>query len=170
MKANESIVRKGSITRITYCGMLIALSAVGSLIKIQGTIAFDSMPGFFAALFLGPAAGALVAGLGHILTAVTSGFPLTVPMHIIVALEMALFGYLFGWIYIKSNGILASIAAIILNGPVAALIAVPTSIMLGLPFNGWALFSVVILPLTIASAANVILAYVVHKVLNKRMR
>lgn len=54
-----------SISKLTYGGVLIALSAVGALIKISGTIALDSMPGFFAALFLGPSAGAIVGGLGH---------------------------------------------------------------------------------------------------------
>jgi len=170
MKANNRILLKTSITKITYYGMLIALSAIGSLIKVQGTIAFDSMPGFFAALFLGPVAGAIVAGLGHILTAMTSGFPLTIPMHIFVAVEMALFGYLFGMLYTKTNGIVASVTAIILNGPVAALIVVPMSIILGLPLSGWGLFNVVIFPLTVASAANVILAYIVYKAIDKRIR
>lgn len=162
--------RNNKTMRMVYCGLLIALSAVGALIKIQGSIAFDSMPGFFAALFLGPSYGALVAGFGHLLTAVTSGFPLTLPMHLVIALEMALFGYLFGWVYRKSNGVIASIIAIILNGPIGALIAVPTSILFGLPFNGWALFYVIITPLTIASAVNVLLAYGVFKVLDKKIK
>lgn len=167
---NEGVTKKDNITRMTYCAMLITLSAVGALIKVQGTIAFDSMPGFFAALFLGPGAGALVAGIGHLLTAITSGFPLTLPMHIIVAIEMALCGYLFGVVYRKSNGIIASVVAILINGPVAALIAVPVSIVLKLPFNGWTLFNVTIIPLTIASIANVILAYLVYKALNRKIR
>lgn len=153
---------------ITYTAMLIALSAVGSMIKIQGSIAFDSMPGFFAALFLGPSIGAIVAGLGHLLTALTSGFPLTVPMHIITAFEMALFVFLFGWIYKKSNGIVASFVAIILNGPVGAFITVPISIFLRLPFKGWALFYVLVTPLTIASTVNIILAYLLFKVFGKK--
>lgn len=37
---------KTSILKLTYGGVLIALSAVGGLIKISGTIALDSMPGF----------------------------------------------------------------------------------------------------------------------------
>jgi uncharacterized membrane protein len=93
-------VRKNSRVRsLCHCAMLIALSAVGSLVKLQGSIALDSAPGYFAALYLGPGAGAVVGGLGHILTAVTSGFPLTVVMHMIVALQMGLFVYLVGLIY-----------------------------------------------------------------------
>lgn len=170
MKTSETTHNIRSITKITYCGMLIGLSAIGAMIKVSGSIAFDSMPGFFAALFLGPWAGAIVAGLGHLLTALTSGFPLTLPMHLFLVIEMALFAYLFGVIYKKSGGIVASIVAIALNGPISSLIVVPLSIMLGLPLNGWALFSVVILPLTLASAANVLLALLIFKVLNKRIK
>lgn len=169
MKTKEINMTRSTTVKMVYCAMLIALSAVGALIKIQGSIAFDSMPGFFAALFLGPWAGALVAGVGHFLTALTSGFPLTLPMHLIVAVEMALFAFIFAWVYRKSNGIVASIVATILNGPVAALIAIPTSIALGLPFNGWPLFYFIITPLTIASAANVILAYIVYKAMEKKL-
>lgn len=170
MKTWETLYDRKNITKLTYCGMLIGLSAIGSMIKISGSIAFDSMPGFFAALFLGPWAGAVVAGLGHLLTALTSGFPLTLPMHLVLVLEMGLFAYLFGIIYRKRGSIVASIVAIILNGPVASLFAVPMSIVLGLPFSGWPLFSVVILPLTLASIGNVLLAILVFKVINKRIR
>ncbi|WP_352420200.1 ECF transporter S component [Proteiniborus sp.] len=170
MKGTDASHDKSNITKLTYCGMLIGLSAVGAMIKISGSIAFDSMPGFFAALFLGPLAGAIVAGLGHLLTALTSGFPLTLPMHLFLVIEMALFAYLFGVIYKKSGGIIASIVAIALNGPISALIVVPLSIILGLPLNGWPLFSVVIIPLTLASAANVLLALFVFKALNMRIK
>lgn len=169
MGMEKSFGVKSDVRKLTYCAMLIALSGVGAMIKIQGSIAFDSMPGFFAALFIGPGAGAIVAGLGHLLSAMTSGFPLTMAMHLVVALEMALFGYIFGWTYKKSNGVIACIVAIFLNGPVAALLAVPTSIVLALPFNGWNLFKVVIVPLTVASGANVILGYMLFKVLKRRM-
>lgn len=170
MKTFETSQSYKSITKLTYCGMLIGLSAVGAMIKISGSIAFDSMPGFFAALFLGPWAGAIVAGLGHLLTALTSGFPLTIPMHLVLVLEMGLFAYLFGIIYKKRGSIVASIVAIILNGPVASLLAVPMSIILRLPFSGWALFGVVIVPLTLASIANVLLAVIVYNIINKRVR
>lgn len=166
MKNNKSI----NTRNITILGMLIGLSYIGSLLKIQGTIAFDSLPGYFAALFLGPVYGFIVAGLGHLLTAITSGFPMTLPMHLIVALEMAFIAYLFGVIYKKTNGIVASIIAIILNGPILALLAVPVSIALKLPFNGWALFSFIITSLTIASALNVIIAYILFKGIKNKIK
>ncbi len=163
MQTDVTNIKRNSTLRLTYCGLLIAVSAVGALIKIQGSIAFDSLPGFFAALFLGPGYGALVAGLGHGLTALTSGFPLTLPMHLVVGLEMALFGFIFGWVYRKSNVIIAAIIAVLLNGPLAALLTVPFSQLLRLPFNGWPLFYVIIVPLTVASLANVVLACSVYK-------
>jgi len=167
MKTAESS-HNNNIVRLTYCGMLIGLSAVGALIKVSGSIAFDSMPGFFAALFLGPVEGAIVAALGHLLTAATSGFPMTLPMHIFLIIEMGLISYLFGAIYNRRGDIMASVIAIVLNGPVSTLIVVPLSIIFGLAFNGWPLFSALIVPLTLASAANVLLALLVFKALNRR--
>lgn len=154
---------------MTKLAALIALSALGSMVKIQGSIAFDSMPGYFAALYLGPGPGAVVGGLGHLLTAMTSGFPLTIPMHLVVALQMALFTYFFGWIYVRSNWVLASMATILLNGPIADLMVVPISQLLKLPFSGWPLFHAILLPLTLASSLNVFLAHGLFRALERRL-
>lgn len=162
-------VKKFNTRKVTYAAILIALSFVGSLIKIQGSIAFDSMPGYFAALFLGPYLGGLVALLGHLLTAITSGFPLTIPMHIVIALEMFVFAYVFSITYKKFNPFMAIIIATILNGPFAALLAVPFSTLFKLPFNGWPLFYAVLIPLTIASFLNALLAVIAYKSLEKRI-
>ena len=90
--------------------MLIALSAVGAVIKLFGTVALDSMPGYFAALSLGGWYGAIVISLGHIFTALTSGFPLGVAVHFYIAIQMAVYAYLFKFVYEKSNSFLAVIA------------------------------------------------------------
>ena len=164
MMKNES---RSSVTKLTYGGMLIALSAVGALIKISGTIALDSMPGFFAALFLGPSIGAVVGALGHLLTAATSGFPLSLPMHLFLMVVMAFVIYVFGITYRKFGSIPAFIVGVVLNGPFAALASVPASKLLGLPFNGWALFNVIIIPLILASIVNVFLAQLVYKSITK---
>lgn len=158
---------KTSITTLTYGGMLIALSAVGSLIKISGTIALDSMAGFFAALFLGPTAGAFVGSLGHLLTAATSGFPMSLPMHIFLMVVMAFVIYVYGIVYKKFGHVPAFVIGVLLNGPFAALLSVPASKLLGLPFNGWPLFSAIILPLILASIVNIFLAQVVYKAITK---
>lgn len=158
------------IRLITSCGLLIALSAIGALIKIQGTIALDSLPGYFAALYISPMAGGLVAALGHFLTAVTSGFPMTIPMHIMLMLVMGIIAYIFGVVGRKLNGVTACFVATILNGPISTLIAAITAKLLGLPFSGAAMFTALVIPLTIASAVNIILAYIIYRVFkNKRI-
>ena len=153
---------------LTRSGLLIALSAIGAMIKIQGTIAFDSMPGYFAALFINPMAGGFVAALGHLLTSITSGFPLTFPMHLMLTLVMGLVAYVFGTLGKKTNGIIACIVAIFLNGPIATFISSMTAKALGLPFSGNAMFSALVVPLTVASATNIILAYIIFKMIEKR--
>lgn len=165
----NSIEKKNTTTKLVYISMLIAISFIGSLIKIQGTIAFDSMPGFFAALYLGPVSGAIVASVGHLLTSVSSGFPLTLPIHSIVTLEMGIVVYLFGIIYKKFNGVIACTSGILLNGVAMVLVLAPFTIWLGLPLNGRAFIYAMVVPLTIASAVNVILAYIIYKTIGKRI-
>lgn len=162
-------LKRMTTKKLTYSALLVGLCYIGALIKIQGSIAFDSMPAYFAALFLGPYLGAVVGFLGHLLTAITSGFPMSFPMHFIVAIQMAFFVFSFGWVYKRTNFVVASVVATILNGPVAALLAVPVSLILNLPFSGWALFHFLIIPLTLASAANVFLAVIVYRAIGKRL-
>ena len=157
-----SKTRKSRTTtsKLVYIAMFVALSFIGSLIKIQGTIALDSMSAFFASLYLGPLAGALVGALGHLLTSLTSGFPLSLPIHLIVMVQMAIVVYLFGLI-------LAAIVGIILNGLGAVLILAPITSILGLPLSGKAFVYAMVIPLTLASAVNIILAYMIFKIIKR---
>ena len=164
-----NIRSKSTTVKLVYISTLIAISFIGSLIKIQGSIALDSMPGFFAALFLGPVSGAIVGSIGHLLTALTSGFPLTLPIHLIIGLEMAVFIYIFGWIYEKTNPIFASIIAIILNGLASVIILAPATIWLGFPLSGKPFIYAMAGPLTLASAVNVILAVIVYRIIKDRI-
>jgi uncharacterized membrane protein len=80
-----------SLARIA---IFTALCAAGSFLKIPspvGSLALDSAAGFFVALYFGAKEGALVCGLGHLATAVISGFPLGY-FHLPIALGMALAG------------------------------------------------------------------------------
>ncbi|MFV9566794.1 ECF transporter S component [Thermoanaerobacter mathranii] len=151
-----------NVKTLTFVAMLIALSAVGALIKIFNTVAFDSMPGYFAALYLGSWYGALVISLAHMLTAITSGFPLGLTNHLYIAVQMALYAYLFRYFYRKFNIYIAVIVTTILNGPIATLLFVP--------IFGWGFFVAWVLPLTIASFANVFLAALIYKAIPKRSR
>jgi uncharacterized membrane protein len=93
-KIETGILEKSPTWRTARLAIFTALSVVGSLIKIPspiGSLAFDSAPGFFVALFFGPLEGGLVCGIGHLATAAASGFPLGI-LHLPIALGMALAG------------------------------------------------------------------------------
>ena len=165
----DNYLSRSKVRLITTSGLLIALSAIGAMIKIQGTIAFDSMPGYFAALYISPAAGAVVIALGHLLTAFTSGFPMTLPMHILLMGLMAVTAYIFGVLARRTNGLIACSVATIFNGPLATLISAFFASLLGLAFSGMPMFYGLVIPLTLASGANIVLAYVIHKVIRNRI-
>lgn len=143
------------IKTLTMVAMLVALSAVGALIKVFNTVAFDSMPGYFGALYLGGWYGAMVISLGHLLTAITSGFPLGITVHIYISIQMAVYAYLFRFFYQRFNIYIAVIVGTILNGPISALLFAP--------IFGWGFFIGWSLPLTVASFINIFLASLIYK-------
>lgn len=157
------------VKALVYMALLIAISYVGSFIKIFQSIAIDSLPGYFAAFFINPLAGAVVAAAGHMLTAINSGFPSTLPIHIITMFGMGIGAYLVGYTYRKVNGIAACIVGVIFNGPILLGILWPITTMLGMPLAGKAFFMMLLLPLTLASSINVILAYIVYKFLKDKL-
>lgn len=144
-----------NVKSLTAVAMLIALSAVGALVKVFNTVALDSTPGYFAALYLGGWHGAMVISLGHMLTALTSGFPLGIAVHLYIALQMAACAYLFRFFHNKFNSFVGVLAGTILNGPVAALLLVP--------LFGWGFFIGWTLPLTFGSFVNILLAALIYK-------
>jgi uncharacterized membrane protein len=102
---------------LSLLALFSALSAVGAAIKIPaivGSVAFDVFPALLAAALLGSGAGAMVGALGHLLSALISGFPLG-PLHILIAIEMALLVFLFGVLYKKNKKITSGILFILMN-------------------------------------------------------
>lgn len=153
-------VRSGKIQvrQIVQMGLLIALSAVGAQIKIPsliGTPALDSLPGYFAGAALNWRAGALVAALGHLLTALTAGFPLTIPIHLLIAVEMSVSALAFGYLFKKIHPVVAVAVAIILNG-----VGMPATLI---PIMGKSIFFVLLTPLLVASVLNIIAAAILAK-------
>ncbi len=149
-------IRKFSKNQIlVHMSLLIALSYLGSLVKIQGSIALDALPAYYGALMLGPLPGAIIGFTGHLLTALTSGFPITLPLHLVVALTMAITVGSFGYLVQKTNQLVAIGAAIILNGPGSTLAVAYIASLMGLGFSGKIMFYALVLPLTITSAVNV---------------
>lgn len=84
---------------MTAYALLIALCVIGGQIHFGVySIGFDSSPAFVGALMLGPVAGAVLGALGHLATAASTGFPLSVPIHLAVAIIMAGTGASIGYI------------------------------------------------------------------------
>lgn len=160
----ENNRRKEFLTprRIARMSVLIAISAVGALIKVPsptGTVALDSCTGYFSAVTFGWGEGAIVAGLGHLLTAFTTGFPLGLPVHIYIALQMACYASIFSFVARKINLTLGIIIAVLLNGVLSAFLIIP--------FGGTGMATALILPLLFASLVNVLIASLAYKIVKK---
>jgi uncharacterized membrane protein len=149
--------------RLVLLALFIALAAVGANLKISGSIAFDSLPAFLAAMLIGGPEGAVAGAFGHLFSAMLAGFPLTLPMHLVIAVEMAAICYLTGWLVQKRHCPiwLSAIVAFVLNAFVSPLIVIIW------PGLGLGACIALLLPLTLASAANVagaaMLAYALKK-------
>lgn len=157
-KSQDVKLSAWNVKRLSIMAIFIALSAVGALIKIPspvGTIGMDSAPGFFSALAFGGLTGAIVIAFGHLLTAAVIGFPMTIPIHLYIALQMALWAVAYRWVNEKLGLIPAVIVGIILNGVVSAFAMLPMMGMGGvlglMPF------------LVIGAALNVIISAVAYK-------
>lgn len=139
--------------RVARIAILVALSAVGAFIKLPsptGTVALDSAPGYVAAAAFGPAEGAIVGSIGHLLSALTTGFPLGLPVHLLVAATMAVWVAAFGLVARRVNMVAAIVVGTLLNGVVGAALLIP--------IGGTGLFASLVLPLTVGSLINILIA------------
>jgi riboflavin transporter len=141
--------------------LFIALSVVGGYIKIPNpitsSIAFDSLPAYLAALIFGGPFGAIVAFLGHMASAAIGGFPLSLPVHLIIGAEMALIMIAFNYVAKKVNITSAVVVGTVLNGAGAG---VP---LIFIPGLGMPAYLGSIVPLTVATIANILLCVLVYK-------
>lgn len=138
--------------KMVLFGILLALCIIGANIKILGSIALDSFPAFFGALLLGPVAGAFLGVLGHLVSAILAGFPLSLPIHIVVAVMMALTMYVFGTIYLKliSSGRWVAISAAVIGGYICNVLI---DLLAVYPFVGSVVF-ILFWPLSVATIIN----------------
>lgn len=150
---------KSNSLRVARISVFTALSVIGSFITpypIIPTIALDSSPGFFAALYFGVIDGLLITGLGHIVTAIINGFPLG-PLHYVIALGMALAGGAMGLVnktHKKWGFIPAALVAVAINTGLSV-VMVPTL--------GWTVtLSQVTVPLLLAASLNAAIAVIVY--------
>lgn len=141
---------KMSRRKISLLAVFIGLSVVGSSIKIPaiiGSVALDTFPALLAAAFLGGGAGAVVAGLGHMISAFLGGMPMG-PLHIVVAVEMAILAFLFAYTWKKRW--LAS-----------SLFVFGNTILAPMPFiflYDWAFYIALVPSLLIGSIVNTVVA------------
>lgn len=170
MENNSLKKRYFSTKELVYLAVLVSLSYVGSIIKVFESVAFDSLPAFFAALTLGPLAGAIVGTLGHLFTAATSGFPYSLPVHIVVAFEMGLVCLIFGYIGRNINLYLSVFIAILLNGVAVTYLSVYVMQILGIVPSAIDMFKMLVIPLTIASAANIIFSVILYKAIGHKIK
>lgn len=145
--------------------LFIAMSVVGGYIKIPNpvtsSIAFDSLPAYLGTLIFGGLPGAAIGFLGHLSSAAIGGFPLSLPIHILVALQMFVIMLIFNVMAKRINLISSIIIGILLNG-----VAAPACLIL-IPGMGMPIFTGAVIPLTITSIFNVVIAALIYKPLLK---
>jgi uncharacterized membrane protein len=133
--------------------VFLGLAILGAMIKIPvvlGSIALDSLPALVAAVFFGSVFGGAVGCFGHLLSALTAGFPLGI-FHLLIGVEMGILVWLFGVLYKKRGKWLAAIIFFIGNSIVAPL---PFYFILGKAF-----YISVVPALMIGSGINLFLTY-----------
>ena len=155
----EGVKKTPKTLLVARISVFTALSVIGSFINPYPpipTIAFDSSPGFFAALYFGVLDGILITGIGHLVTALINGFPLGY-LHYIIAFGMALAGGAMGLVNRtnkKWGFIPAAITGVAINTALSV-IMVPTM--------GWAaMLTFVAFPLLLAASLNAIIAVLVY--------
>ena len=154
-----------NIRTMTAYALLIALCAIGGQIHFGVySIGFDSSPAFVGALMLGPVAGAVLGALGHIATAASTGFPLSVPIHVAIAIIMAGTGASIGYITKR----MTSSSSYVVSGIVGYII----NVGIGLAVIAWMMQSIEVVailfvPLSLAYALNYVGAALVVSQLNR---
>ncbi|MDQ7992188.1 MAG: ECF transporter S component [Propionicimonas sp.] len=148
-----------SARQLAVMAIFIALSAVGSLVKIPspvGSVGLDSAPGFFAALAFGPWVGFVVIAVGHLLGSAIVGFPLTLPVHLAIAAGMGACALVFRWLG-RRGGIWLVVAVVVTT--------VLNSVALGLivlPIGGWGLYVAALPALFLGAVVNLVIAAVAY--------
>jgi riboflavin transporter len=156
---------KNKTKNMVLIALFIAMSVVGGYIKIPNpvtsSIAFDSLPAYLGTLIFGGLPGAVIGFLGHLSSAAIGGFPLGIPIHILVAVQMFIIMLIFRVIAKRVNLISAIVIGILLNG-----VGAPACLIL-IPGMGMPVFVGAVIPLTITSIFNVVVAALIYKPLNK---
>ncbi|MBN4074624.1 MAG: ECF transporter S component [Alkaliphilus sp.] len=154
--------------QLVLTAILIATSFLGAYINFPGTtIALDSMPAFFAALMINPFIGLVVGVFGHFFTALLRGFPMSLPVHLMIMLGMAITMLAFGYTYKmlkatqKIKLAVATVVGVLFNAPVSLLLV---SFIIG-----WGIFAM--LPILLMGAfVNIFIAIILFQLLKGRVK
>ncbi|HHY37091.1 MAG TPA: ECF transporter S component [Firmicutes bacterium] len=152
-----------ALKRSVRMAFFILLSLGGSILRLPlptGPVALETFPGYLAALIYGWVDGALVAGLSHLLVAAVGGFPLGIWLHLLAALQMALWAACLWYINDRAGLLTGIIAITILHSLV--------SVIYTLPIWNMVMFSGLLLPLAMAAAVNLFLAGLVSRLVAGR--
>ena len=151
---------KISTRELVLAGLLSAMSVILSfpVFKVMGSIGFDAIPAFFGASLISPVMGGLIGGIAHIVSAMLTGFPFSLPVHLGVMMMMFVTCWSYGVARHKINRYAAVAVGITMNGPVTLLVAALIAKAIGAEFAGMVMFTALIGPLTLVSAINVVLA------------
>lgn len=142
--------------------LFIALSFLGGYIKFFGSIALDSFPAFLGTLLLGPTYGMIIALIGHLFSAFLSGFPLTLPIHLIVGVMMMLTMFVYGNVRQKYSDKMISVVASVLIALVFNTVIASLPLI---PLLGFNVILAMMIPLVAASLVNILVAEMVYRVL-----
>ena len=150
------------VKSLCFSAILIAISVILANFPIFSSIALDSMPAFVGGIIISPVVGGIIGLLAHLFVALRTGFPLSLPVHILVALEMFVV-YITSIIFNKGKVILAGIVGTLLNGIGFTFITgVFMYFVLG-GMNPVDFLKILGLPLTLASLVNIVIAFIVSK-------
>ena len=160
------IIMKRSTLNLVLLALFIALSAVGANIKVMGSIAFDSMPAFLAAMLLRPVAGAIV---GAVVICCLRGLrALRSPYRFISRSRSKWPSFVTSRVISQKNAVsnfgVVAIVAFVLNAVLAPVI------LIFWPGFGMAVALAFFMPLALASAANVLIAVILAYALQKPLR
>lgn len=153
-----------NMRNLTLTGLFLALCVVGSMIKIFGSVALDSLPAFIGTIILGPVTGVFLGSFGHLATAIVSGFPLTFPVHLLTSVLMGFCMLSYG--IIRKNATKKYFFNQWGSLVIAYLINTPLSLLALYPFLG-KMVLVLFLPVTIGSLVNLFMAETVLSLLEK---
>jgi hypothetical protein len=104
-----------------------------------------------------------------------SGFPLTLPVHlvimIIMATTMAVFGVIYrkfdsGQAFSRIGAILSGVAAVLINSPIGLIVLTPQLF----PIIGKAGIIALLPVLSVVAAANIVLAFIIYSLLLTRIK